>query len=144
MGSDPRQYRYGLSTELSVRHEEGEHTLVLGGIGQDDQRWTHVLTRRAAQLLWYKLTEILYPDKAAMVTGMAATAPLTPTGVGNLTTHIEVVTSDTHYTLVGRVERTRWIVQLSELEVRRLWAALDVALYPVGWEGRQSKGKRLN
>jgi hypothetical protein len=25
-----------------------------------------------------------------------------------------------------------------------LWAALDLALYPVGWEGRQTKSKKLN
>lgn len=142
--SGPSQYRYGLSEELSVSGKEGDHTFVLSGVGQDGQSWKHVLTRRAAQVLWCRLTELLYPDKAEMVTSLVATAPLTPTGLGSLTTHIEVIKSDSDYTMVGRVERSRWIVQLAELELRRLWAALDLALYPVGWEGRKIKGKKLN
>lgn len=143
-GTDPQQYRYGLSKELSVSGKESDHTFVLAGVGKDGVAWKHVMTRRAAQVLWCRLTELLYPDKAEMVTSMVATAPLTPTGLGSLTTHVEVVKSDTNYTLVGRVERSRWIVQVEELELRRLWATLDVALYPVGWEGRKTKTKKLN
>lgn len=145
MSSQPRQYRYGLSTNLSVSPKAGDgQTLMLGGIGQDQRQWTHAITRRAAQVLWCKLTELLYPDKAQVVTGMAATAPLSALGLGQMTTHIEVVKTGTQYTLVGRIDRTRWLVQLTELEVRHLWATLDRVLYPVGWEGRESKHKKLN
>lgn len=143
MSSEPRQYRYGLSTELFVSRKESDHTLVLGGMGQNEQRWVHTMTRRAAQVLWFKLTELLYPEKAPMVTGLASTAPLTPFPAGDLTTHIEVVKAEATYTLVGRVDRTRWLVQLTEIEARRLWASLDVALYPVGWEGRETKPTKL-
>jgi hypothetical protein len=55
-----------------------------------------------------------------------------------------VKSGDDQYTLVGWIQRNTWRVQLTELEARRLWAALDLALYPVGWEGRQTKSKKLN
>lgn len=144
MNTDPRQYKYGLSTDLFVSRKDSDHTLVLGGVGQNEKQWVHVMTRRAAQVLWYKLTSLLYPDKADMVTSMASTAPLQVSATPNLTTHIEVVQTEHGYTLVGRIGRTRWLVQLTELEVRRLWAALDLALYPVGWEGRVTKTKKIN
>jgi hypothetical protein len=136
---------YGLSTDLFVSRKESDQTLVLGGVGQEEQRWVHVMTQRAAQVLWFKLTTLLYPDKSDMVTGLAATAPLRPPGGPSVTTHVEVVkTTDAQYTLVGWVERNTWRVTLTELEARRLWASLDLALFPVGWEGRQTKSKKLN
>lgn len=145
MSSQPRQYQYGSSKELSVSSKEPDSPiLMLGGVGQDDQRWSHAMTRRAAQVLWFKLTELLYPDKATIVTSLAATAPLTALGPSNHTTHVEVVKNGTEYTLVGRVNRTRWLVQVSELEVRQLWAELDKLLYPVGWEGREKKNRKMN
>ncbi len=145
MSSQPRQFKYGSSKELSVSCKETDsQVLMLGGIGQDDQRWSHAVTRRAAQVLWFKLTELLYPDKAPIVTSLASTAPLSSLGTGNQTTHVEVVKSGTEYTLVGRFQRTRWLVQLNELEVRRLWADLDKLLYPVGWEGRGKKNRQIN
>lgn len=144
MSSEPRQYRYGHSTDLFVSRKESDHTLVLGGVGQNEQRWAHIMSRRAAQVLWFKLTELLYPEKAQVVTSIATTAPLTVPATRDLTTHIEVLKTDDGYTLVGRVQRMRWLVKLTELEVRRLWAALDLALYPVGWEGRITKSKKMN
>ena len=145
MDFEPRQYRYGLSTGLFVDAQERDaQTMTLGGVGQDEQCWAHTLTRRAAHVLWSKITEQLFPDKAPMVAGLASTAPLTAPDSGSLTTHVEVIKANAHYTLVGRVQRTRWIVQVSEAELRRLWAALDVALYPVGWQGRESKPRNMN
>lgn len=145
MSSQPRQYKYGSCKELSLSYKESDpQVLMLGGISQDDKRWSHAMTRRAAQVLWFKLTELLYPDKASIVTSLASTAPLSALGTGNQTTHVEVVKNDTEYTLVGRINRTRWLVQLSELEVRRLWADLDKLLYPVGWEGRGKKNTKMN
>ncbi|MBN1563344.1 MAG: hypothetical protein JXA10_05865, partial [Anaerolineae bacterium] len=76
MNSEPIKRQYGLSTDLFVSRKESDQTLVLGGVGQEDKRWVHIMTQRAAQVLWFKLTQLLYPDKAEMVTGLAATAPL--------------------------------------------------------------------
>lgn len=136
---------YGLSTNLFVCPKENDQTLVFGGIGQEAKRWTHIITRRAAHVMWFKLTILLYPEKAVTVTSLATTAPLRAHGSPAITTHIEVVHSgEAQYTLIGWIERETWMVALSEDDARQLWAALDVALYPVGWEGRETKPKQLN
>lgn len=145
MSTGPVRWQYGQSTDLFVSRKESDQTLVLGGVGQGEQRWVHVMTQRAAQVLWFKLTNLLFPDKSAVVTGLAQTAPLRAPDNNSVTTHVEVVKNgEAVYTLIGWVERNTWMVQLTELETRRLWAALDLALYPVGWEGRESKGRKLN
>lgn len=138
------RYQYGISSDLFVSRKESDQTLVLGGVGQEEQRWVHVLSQRAAQLLWFKLTTLLYPEKAGTVTGLAVTAPLrAPTS--SITTHVDVVrTSDQYYTVVGWFERESWLIMLSEIDARRLWAALDLVLFPVGWEGRETKPTKLN
>ncbi len=141
MHSELSQQRHGPSTNLSVK-KTGEDTreLCLDGVGGDQQRWQHLLNRRAAQVLWAKLTMLLYPDKASLVLSRAATAPLNGNVFGQraLTTHVEVIKTPEGYTLVGRAHHARWTAQVSEGEVRKLWAALDTLLYPVGWEGRTS------
>ncbi|MBN2303358.1 MAG: hypothetical protein JXQ72_02700, partial [Anaerolineae bacterium] len=140
MSTGPVKRQYGQSTDLFVSRKESDQTLVLGGVGQEEQRWVHIITQRAAQVLWFKLTNLLFPEKSDVVTGLAATAPLRAPDNNSITTHVEVVENEeAQYTLVGWVQRNTWMVQLSELETRRLWAALDLALYPVGWEGRESK-----
>jgi hypothetical protein len=136
---------YGLSTNLFVSPKESDQTLVLGGVGQEAQRWTHIITRRAAHVMWFKLTVLLYPEKANMVTSLATTAPLRAPGSPAITTHIEVVRSaEAQYTIIGWIERETWMVVLSEDDARHLWAELDTVLYPVGWEGRETKPKKLN
>jgi len=103
------------------------------------------MTQRAAQLLWFRLTRLLYPEKADIVTGLAATAPLRSPVSITITTHMDAVKSaEARYTLVGWVQRDTWRVDLTELDARRLWAALDLVLFPVGWEGRETKAKKLN
>lgn len=145
MSTGPVKRQYGQSTDLFVSRKESDQTLVLGGVGQEEQRWVHVITQRAAQVLWFKLTNLLFPEKSDVVTGLAATAPLRAPDNNSITTHVEVVENEeAQYTLVGWVQRNTWMVQLSELETRRLWAALDLALYPVGWEGRESKNTKIN
>ena len=140
MHAEISQQRHGPSTHLSVEKTgEEAHALRLGGIGEGQQHWQHVLNRRAAQVLWAKLTMLLYPDKASLVTSRAATAPLNGNVFGQraVTTHVEVIkTEENGYMLVGRAHHARWTAEISEGEVRKLWAALDTVLYPVGWEGR--------
>jgi DMSO/TMAO reductase YedYZ molybdopterin-dependent catalytic subunit len=142
-GASRRQY--GLSTDLFVSHKESDQTVVLGGVGQGSQRWVHVMTRRAAQVMWFKLTSLLYPEKADLVTALASTAPLRAPANNSVTTHAEVVQKGNgYYTVIGWVQRNSWVVMLDELDARRLWASLDLALFPVGWEGRETKPKKLN
>ncbi len=139
MHGDLIQQQHGLSIDLSVeRVGEDVHELRLGGTGENQQRWQHLINRSAAQRLWAQLTKLLYPRKAPTVTSRVATAPLNKNAFGRrgVTVHVKVVETDGAYTLVGRADRLRWIVEVSEEEARKLWAMLDTVLYPVGWEGR--------
>jgi hypothetical protein len=145
MSTQPLRVQYGLSTDLFVSRKESDESVVLGGVGEGEQRWVQVMTQRAAQLLWFRLTRLLYPEKADIVTGLAATAPLRSSVSTTITTHMDAVKSaEARYTLVGWVQRDTWRVDLIELDARRLWAALDLVLFPVGWEGRETKSKKLN
>ncbi|MBI5961241.1 MAG: hypothetical protein HY866_21060, partial [Chloroflexi bacterium] len=120
MSTDPHRIQYGLSTDLFVSRTESDETVVLGGVGEGEQRWVQVMTQRAAQLLWFKLTQLLYPEKADVVTGLAATAPLRSPDAGSITTHMEVVRGNNAlYTLVGWVLRDTWRVDLTETDARR-------------------------
>lgn len=141
----PARQEYGISTDVFVERVDNESFLVLGGNGQGTGPWTCVLTQRAAQVLWFKLTGLLYPDKSQAVTALAVTAPLSALGTDDVTRYIEAFLSqETEYTIIGWVTDSTWIVTLSEYEARRLWTQLDEVLYPVGWEGRQSRPRKLN
>ncbi len=131
---------YGLSTNLFVSRKANGDSLVVGGIGENEHRWTRVLSQRAAQMLWYHLTRQLFPEKSEMVTALVSTTPLRGDHMPTITTHMTVETlDDGGFDIVGMVGELTWWVRLSEYEARRFWTALDIALYPVGWQGRKTK-----
>jgi len=128
---------YGLSTNLFVSRKANGDSLVVGGIGEDESRWTRVLSQRAAQMLWYHLTRLLFPEKSDMVTALVSTSPLRAENMPTITTHVTVDQAENGgFDLMGWVGEQTWWVRLTEYEARRFWTALDIALYPVGWQGR--------
>lgn len=135
------QLPYGVSVETFVVAKEENAGYVLGGLGLEYGRWTRLLSKRAAQLLWFKLTRLLFPDRSLRVTTIVVTAPLRESPQPAITNHIEVSrTADNYIEVLGWVEQhTTWWARLPEHEARTLWKRLDLALYPVGWEGRQKK-----
>ena len=136
--TDNSKQTYGLSCNLFVNRKRSGDSLVIGGIGEDKGRWTRVLSYRAAQMLWYHLTHLLFPEKSEMVIGLASTAPLRSETMPTITTHMQVeVLDDGRYEIVGWVGEQDWWIRLSEAEARRFWSALDMALYPMGWQGSQ-------
>ncbi|MAS33508.1 MAG: hypothetical protein CL610_05845 [Anaerolineaceae bacterium] len=136
---DKTDQTYGLSTNLFVSRKANGESLVVGGIGENQSRWARVLSQRAAQTLWYHLTRCLFPEKSEMVTALVSTSPLRADNMPTITTHVSVEQRlDGGYDLVGMVGDQTWWVQLTDFEARRFWTALDIALYPVGWQGRRS------
>src|SRR5258708_30514963 len=81
---------YGLTHECFATSKSEGETIVVGGVGPEAHRWARVLTRRAAQNLWFQLTRILFPEKSAQVTSMAQTAALPPSDHPTLPTHVQV------------------------------------------------------
>ena len=101
MADTPKQ-QYGLSTNLFVSRKRGGESLVVGGVGEDESRWTRVLSQRAAQMLWYHLTQLLFPEKSDMVTALVSTAPLRSDSLPTITTHMTVdMRDDGGYDIAG-------------------------------------------
>ncbi|GIK64152.1 MAG: hypothetical protein BroJett018_19460 [Chloroflexota bacterium] len=140
----------GIVNEIFVTSRPDGNSLIVGGTllttpNEDSNKWTRVLSHRAGQILWYRLTLLLFPERASEVTARVSTAPLRPTGsLPTVTTHVEVAAGkDDTYHIKGTAGDDRWIVTVSGMEIRRMWAALDVALYPAGWEGGERDTSRL-
>ena len=137
--SDEIRTSYGFSTNLFVSRKASGESLVVGGIAEDTTRWTRVLSTRAAQMLWFHLTRLLFPEKSDMVTALVTTAPLRSNSLPTITTHMVVDAVEGGVEIAGWVGEQTWWLRLTDYEARRFWTALDIALYPVGWEGSRLK-----
>ncbi len=137
---------YGLTDEVFVNRKNDGETLIVGGIGRESNRWARVLSRRAAHQLWFQLTRLLFPEKSSKVTAMAQTAPLMLPNQPALTTHLEIVrNSEAHtFDIMGWIGEEKWWFRVDEHNARHLWAALDEALYPAGWQGPLTHHSKLN
>ncbi len=142
----PNQEEFGLCANLYVRTRPGEETLVIGGTRQveDDtanKAWKQVLSQRAARLMWFRLTLCLFPEKAPKVTTLVSTAPLNIANLSpTVTIHANVTcTEDDLLEITGRVGQESWVIQINNADARRLWTALDLALFPDGWEASTSQ-----
>jgi hypothetical protein len=131
---------YGLSSNLFVSRKASGDSIVMGGIAADSSRWTRVLSQRAAQMLWLHLARLLYPDKADMLTAIITTAPLRDSTRPTITTHMTVESGDDgNYEIAGWIDGLAWYAQINLPEATQFWSALDIALYPVGWQGQDLK-----
>lgn len=140
MMNDRTKFTYGLSTNLFVSRKTGGESIVVGGVAEDTSRWTRVLSQRAAQMMWFNLTRLLFPEKSDLVTALVTTAPLRAENMPTITTHISVTEAgDGAYEISGMVGEQVWWMRLNDHEARRFWTALDIALFPVGWQGITSK-----
>ena len=97
--------------------------------------WSHLISRRAAHMLWYRLTWELFPEKSPRVTGMAATSSMSTASNGSVASHAEVVAEAGTLSVLGWNAVSRWRFEIDHYNARQLWAVVDVALYPAGWEG---------
>lgn len=139
---DETKNDYGYSTNLFVSRKATSDSIVVGGTAEDASRWTRVLSQRAAQMLWFHLTRFLFPEKSDMVTAMVMTAPLRASDMPTITMHTTVDQIEGGgYEVVGWVGDYTWGVHLRDADARQFWMALDIALYPVGWQGQNSPNK---
>lgn len=130
MVSEPG-HAYGLSKNLFVSRKASGDSIVIGGIAEDASRWTRVLSQRAAQMLWFNLTQLLYPDQSGKVNAMITTAPLRGTDLPTITTHTTVDQLDQNsYEVTGWVGNHNWTLRLEHQEALSFWSALDSALTP--------------
>jgi hypothetical protein len=127
---------YGLSANIFVSRKVSGDTVIVGGLAADSSRWTRVLSQRAAQMLWFHLAKLLYPDKSEKIRALIATAPLRDSTRPTITTHMTVdKLANGEYGITGWINGQSWEAQFESPEAQRFWSALDIALYPMGWQG---------
>jgi len=127
---------YGQSSNLFASRKPGGETMIIGGVAEDASRFTRVVSQRAAQMLWFHLTRYLFPERSDVVTALATTAPMRSPMLPTLTTHIGInLVNGGMIEITGWIGERCWLLRITELEARRFWQSLDLALYPVGWQG---------
>jgi hypothetical protein len=128
---------YGQIHDVFASRKPDDETIVVGGVDSQAHSWTRGLTPRAATQLWIHLTRTLFPEKAIKVFSIAKTAPLMSPDHPTLTNNLEFQpSSDSQtYRIIGKVGVETWWFTVDSQTARALWAALDVALYPSGWQG---------
>lgn len=137
------QEQYGVSGNIFVNRKPRGDSVIIGGMAEEHGRWTRVLTQHAAKMLWFKLTGLLFPERAATVTGVAVTSALRGNNLPTITTRLETArTADNYIEIMGWAGEKTWWVRLPENEARTLWTRLDKLLFPVGWEGRKTRPLR--
>jgi hypothetical protein len=121
----------GIVTNLAIIQKPGaSETLLIVGMSEMVGRWARVMTRGAAQALWFHLTHILYPRAAVQITPRAATAALRHTDAPTVTSFLEVKALEQEKIIamrgLGGLEA--WVVRFSYDEGHELWASLEKIL----------------
>ncbi len=128
---------YGLISDISIIRDNDSQNIFLKGTGAQSNQWVHQSTQRAVHQLWFSLTHVLFPEKANHVTSMAATAVLSASEPG-ITTFFEAKYDPQKHTyeIIGWIGERLWAFELNDEKARKLWTALDLLIYPAGWEGK--------
>jgi len=137
---------YGLTQDFTVDPKPGTDKVEIGGFGSNQIAWSRTLTHRAAQQVWFSLTQHLYPEKFEKITSMAQTSIINETQAIDQTRYVEVLrNADTRTCdLIGFEGESQWWCRLDDQSARTLWKRLDEILFPSGWQGNmtyRSKGQ---
>jgi hypothetical protein len=121
----------GIVTNLAIIQKPGvSETLLIVGMSETVGRWARVMTRGAAQALWFHLTHILYPRAAVQITPRAATAALHHGDAPTVTSFLEVKPIEEQKIIAvrGLGGQQAWVVHFSFDEGHELWASLEKIL----------------
>jgi hypothetical protein len=118
----------GLVNNVAVMKKPGQtENFLMVGVSPSSGRWARVITRGAAQALWFHLTHILYPRAADTLTPRAATAVLRKADAPTVTSFFEVRNQEDHQRVqihgMGGVEE--WVILVSYDDGHELWASLE-------------------
>jgi len=136
------EHQLGQISDLECTLDRPSRLATLRGLPGFQQ----ILTVHAVYVLWYRLTQALYPDDAPTMTSSAGTAPLDMPEDLVVTMGIDLLRPESdpdHFDIIGTTnQESRWRARITGTESQRLWAVLDVALFPFGWDGRESKPRQ--
>lgn len=128
--SESKMVDLGFVNNLTVIKKPGaSETLLLIGQAQSG-RWVRVMTRGAAQTLWFHLTTILYPRAAGQITHRAATAVLRRSTDPLITNFFEVTNYEDRkqIRLRGLGGEEEWLIYFTHEDGYELWAGLEKIL----------------
>lgn len=129
--SDNELKDMGMVTSMMVSKKPGVHESYLLRIEAEAGSLVRVLTRGAAQTLWFHLVNILYPDKADEFTTGVSTAMLRPADAPMITSWVEVLYDENTQIIVlnGAGGAEAWSIQFTPEVGYGLWTSLERALY---------------
>jgi len=139
MTSEPTYF--GLLRDLDVFTERDERLVTLQGVSDEGGGVgvAFTLSYYAAHECWFQLTQILYPNEAPSMTDMPTQVPSRSADGRPVTKRITATAADNGFlNVIGTTASGQWQIHLTDTNSKRLWAKLDVVLFPVGWQGRQS------
>ncbi len=120
---------YGYSQDTFVLRKGVGDTYVFGGRSQDGSRWTRVLSKRAAHMLWFHLARHLFPDDADDVTARLPTALFRGVNLPSITEHMLIEPLEPGgIEIVGYTSAGAYSVRLQPSELQRFWTQLDQAM----------------
>ncbi len=125
---------YGLSGNLTVTAQAGKQTVVISGMTIYGSFWTRVLSQRAANILWFHLSALLFPFKRSL-TATVGTADMRGPGLPSITDQLIVEKLETGmFELTALSGGLEWSLKFTEAEARRLWVALNDLLRPTDYK----------
>ncbi len=123
---DANERAYGYTTNWFVMNRLGAHggSIVVGGIDMRGERWTRLLSHRAAHMLWFQLTLLLFPERVEWLAPMD-TLPIRDSKLPTITNQFIVERLEGGVIEVtGIANGSRWTAKLLEADSLGLWAAL--------------------
>jgi hypothetical protein len=141
MGMTSEFVDMGLVTDLSAMQMPGNSNAVLiSGTSPDHSRWVRVVTRGAAQVLWFRLAHILFPRAAEQITHRTSTAVLRSAAAPTITSSFEVLYEeedeqegeDALIQVIGIGGIEEWCIRFSPESAKQLWTSLEKTLHMGG------------
>lgn len=134
--------KFGAIQEIDIQEDRREGVIILSGIMESGAavEVRLLLSGYTAQQLWQQLTQILYPSEAPTMTDAPPQIPSRTEDGRPLTRQINIKALENgDFEVLGEMASGTWSIVLDENRARRVWAKLDVTLFPVGWQGRTSQ-----
>lgn len=123
---------YGYTAHLFAAQKPNSDSIVIGGFSEFRLRWTRVLTPRAAQMLWFRLAQGLYPESSSTLIARVSTAPMRSPLLPTITSQVQVDSLESgDFEVSARSGAQDWTFRLNPLEAGKFWHQLDRVLYPV-------------
>lgn len=129
MSAVGRAYGTTLDWFVVQKHSAAGAVLAIGGTTRSADRWIRLLSRRAAIVLWLRLTEILYPDHFKSMNAQLGTLPIRDSALPTVTNQVILEMPQAGvFELTGSAGGHAWTAQFDDVEAQRLWSALNSAL----------------